>query len=167
MSENFIITLECSKQALGQLIATGLEQHATITKVEAAKSSRPKPEPEPTPAPKPHVTHRLHLTAPPQVMPKPTKIKRTRKLIAWVVYQAAIDAFHPQKDFTTHDLARELRRSGHEASLSAVSAHLTRLRAISAIRSDHGDRVTGYINTVNKVMTRTEMERRIKQWSAS
>ena len=167
MTDNYIITLECSKQALGQLIATGLEQHATITKVEVAKPSQPKPEPEPTPAPKPHVTHRLHLTAPPQVMPKPAKAKCKRKVSAWVVYQAAIDAFHPQKDFTSAELVRELRRAGHEVTVNSVSGHLTRLRRISAIRSDHGNRSTGYINTVNKVLTRTEVEWRLKQWSAS
>ena len=32
--EKYIITLECNKAALAELIATGLERHATITKVE-------------------------------------------------------------------------------------------------------------------------------------
>ena len=35
--EKYIITLECNKTALAELIATGLERHATITKVEVAE----------------------------------------------------------------------------------------------------------------------------------
>ena len=152
MSENYIITLECSKEALGELIATGLERHATITKVEAVTKEEPQPEPEP----RQPVTHQLHLSIP----PKPTTYqpKYKKKITNWEIYQVAVDAFHPQKQFTSRDLTRECFRSGFEIGPTSAAAHLTRLCESGVIKRIGGSAEVGYVYSVNAVVTPTELK---------
>jgi len=159
MPENYIITLECSKDALGELIATGLERHATITKVEAVTKEEPQPEPE-TRQP---VTHQLKLAIPAQTKAKKQpKSGYQKKITGWQIYQIAIDAFHPQKQFTSRDLTKECHRAGYEIGPSAAAGHLTRLCRAGVTKKIGGGPEVGYLYSVNAVVTPTELKWRIK-----
>ena len=158
MTDNYIITLECSKEALGELIATGLERHATITKVEAAAKPEPKPVhrvtvqvPDPKPASQPVLRGVYH--------PGPrSRIVSRKKVSGWDVYQVIVGSFHPQKTFKSKDLAKECKRAGYDVSHSSASAHMMRFREAGLITKVGGDRLNGYVHTVNRVVTRTQFE---------
>ena len=160
MTDNYIITLECSKEALGELIATGLERHATITKVEAAAKPEPKqvhrvtvqvPEPKPKPAPQPVLRGVYH--------PGPrSRITRTQRVSGWDVYQVVVGSFHPQKTFKSRDLLKQCKRAGYDITINSASSHLQRFREAGLITKVGGDHLNGYIHTVNRVVTRTEFE---------
>src|SRR6056300_403133 len=107
MTDNYIITLECSKDALGELIATGLERHATITNIVAATKPEPKPVhrvtvqvPDPEPASQPVLRGVYH----PGPRPR-SRIVSPKKVSGWDVYQIIVGSFHPQKTFKSKDLA--------------------------------------------------------------
>jgi hypothetical protein len=164
MTDNYIITLECSKDALGELIATGLERHATITNIVAATKPEPKPahrvtvqvpdeKPKPEPASQPVLRGVYH--------PAPrSPITRTRKVSGWDVYQIIVGSFHPQKTFRSKDLLKECRRAGYDMTLNSTASHIHRFREAGLITKIGGDRVNGFVHSVNRVVTRTEFERR-------
>ena len=160
MTDNYIITLECSKEALGDLIATGLERHATITNIVAATKPEPKPVhrvtvqvPQPKPAPQPVLRGVYH--------PGPrSRITRTRKVSGWDVYQVVVGSFHPQKTFKSRDLLMECKRAGYDMTINSASSHIQRFREAGFVTKVGGDRVNGFVHSVNRVVTRTEFERR-------
>jgi len=162
MTDNYIITLECSKEALGDLIATGLERHATITNIVAATKTEPKPvhrvtvqvpEPQPKPAPQPVLRGAYH--------PGPrSRIVSPKKVSGWDVYQVIVGSFHPQKTFRSKDLRMECKRAGYDVSHNSASAHLLRFRDAGLVTKVGGDRTNGFVHTVNRVVTRTEFERK-------
>ena len=162
MPDNYIITLECSKDALGELIATGLERHATITNIVAATKPEPKPahrvtvqvpDPKPQPAPEPVLRGAYY--------PGPrSRITRTRKVSGWDVYQVVVGSFHPQKTFKSRDLLKECKRAGYDMTINSTSSHIQRFREAGFVTKVGGDRVNGFVHSVNRVVTRTEFERR-------
>ena len=162
MTDNYIITLECSKEALGDLIATGLERHATITNIVAATKTELKPvhrvtvqvpEAKPKPAPQPVLRGVYH--------PGPrSRITRTRKVSGWDVYQVVVGSFHPQKTFKSRDLLMECKRAGYDMTINSASSHIQRFREAGFVTKVGGDRVNGFVHSVNRVVTRTEFERR-------
>lgn len=169
MSKNYIITLECSKDALAELIATGLERHATITKVEAAIEQKPEPAPAPQPESRP--VHRVTVQARPKRAPQPvlrgayydgprSRISSPKKVSGWDIYQVVVDCFHPQKTFRSRDLRMECKRAGFDVSQNSASAHLNRFRASGFVKKVGGDRMNGFVHTVCPVVTRSEFERR-------
>ena len=163
MSKNYIITLECSKEALAELIATGLERHAKITSVEAAV--------QPTATPEPRPVHRVTVQTRPRRTPTPSlreildspprsRINSSKKISGWDVYQIIVDCFHPQKTFKSKDVREECKRAGFEVSHNSASAHLNRFRSVGLIKKIGGDRMNGFVHTVGPVVTRSEFERR-------
>ena len=160
MTDNYIITLECSKEALGELIATGLERHATIPNIVAATKPEPKPAhrvtvqvPDPKSASQPVLRGVYH--------PGPrSPITRTQKVSGWDVYQVVVGSFHPQKTFKSRDLLKECKRAGYDITINSASSHLQRFREAGLITKVGGDHLNGYIHTVNRVVTRTEFERK-------
>ena len=165
MSKNYIITLECSKDALAELIATGLERHATITIVEAAVEQEPAPQPEPRPV------HRVTVQARPKRAPEPvlrgtyydgprSRISSPKKVSGWDIYQVVVDCFHPQKTFRSRDLREECKRAGFDVSQNSASAHLARFREADLVKKVGGNRMNGLVHTVCPVVTRSEFDRR-------
>jgi hypothetical protein len=158
MSEKYIITLECNKSALAELIATGLERHATITKVEAAQeqaSVKLAAVAGSKPAPEPVLRGAFY--------PGPEKKPKWKKSVTcWQVYQAAVDSYHPQKSFKSSELTEECRRQGLTLSSSSAAAHLFRLHEAGLVRRVGGDQVLGYVYTIARVVGRKELERAMK-----
>lgn len=152
--EKYIITLECNKSALAELIATGLERHATITKVEAAQEKQSvklaavagaKPSHEP-------VLRGAFYSGP--------KAPSWRKQVScWEVYKVAVDSFHPQKTFMSADLTAECRRKGIRMSNNSAASHLYRLRAAGLIKKIGGNSSSGYVHVVARNVGRQEFER--------
>ena len=152
--EKYIITLECNKTALAELIATGLERHATITKVEVAEE-------------KPSI--KLAAVAGSKTVSEPVfegafrgnpQVPMHRKQVTgWEVYKTAVDSFHPQKTFMSADLTSECRRNGLKMSNNSAAAHLYRMRVCGLIKKIGGNSSAGYIHVVAKNVGRQEFER--------
>ena len=158
MSEKYIITLECNKSALAELIATGLERHATITKVEVAEKK---------------ASIKLAAVAGSKPVNKPVnepalegafrgdpKVPLWRKQVTcWEVYKVAIDSFHPQNTFMSADLTSECRRNGIRMSNNSAASHLYRLRKVGLVKKIGGSGNAGYIHVVAKNVGHQEFER--------
>ena len=152
--EKYIITLECNKTALAELIATGLERHATITKVEVAEE-------------KPSI--KLAAVAGSKTVSEPVfggafrgnpQVPMHRKQVTgWEVYKTAVDSFHPQKTFMSADLTSECRRNGLKMSNNSAASHLYRMRVCGLIKKIGGNSSAGYIHVVAKNVGRQEFER--------
>lgn len=154
MSEKYIITLECNKGALAELIATGLERHATITKVEVAQKK---------------ATVKLAAVAgsKPASGPvlegafrgDPTVPMHRKQVTCWEVYKVAVASFHPQKTFMSADLTAECRRNGIRMSNNSAASHLYRLRKVGLIKRIGGSSSAGYIHVVARDVGHQEFER--------
>ena len=152
--EKYIITLECNKTALAELIATGLERHATITKVEVAEE-------------KPSI--KLAAVAGSKTVSEPVfegafrgnpQVPMHRKQVTgWEVYKTAVDSFHPQKTFMSADLTSECRSNGLKMSNNSAASHLYRMRVCGLIKKIGGNSSAGYIHVVAKNVGRQEFER--------
>jgi len=158
MSEKYIITLECDKNALAELIATGLERHATITKVEAAQQdlvsvklsavagSKPAPEP---------VLRGAFYPGNPAKQEKP----KVRNITCWQLYKVAVDTYYPQKTFKSRELANEARRIGLTVTDSAAAAHLFRLHEAGVVRRVGGNNSLGYVYSIARDIGKQELRR--------
>jgi len=158
MSDKFKITLLASKAALAELIATGLDKHATITGIEAVAAPET---PKATVVPQ---TRQTVTASAPQTLgfdrsPK-SRVRSPKIVSGWDAYQVMIDAFHPQKSFGSRDLTAEIRRSGHDISGNAAAAHLCRFLAKGLIERIGGNRVQGHTYRCKKPVTPMEFLRR-------
>ena len=157
MSEKYIITLECNKTALAELIATGLERHATITKVEAAHekaSVKLAAVAGSKSAPEPVLRGAFHPG------PKaPYKPKFQRNVTGWMAYKVAVASFHPQKTFKSSDLRSECERNGMTMTNNSSAAHLNRLRDAGLVRIVGGEGRRGYVYSVARDLGKPEFQR--------
>lgn len=155
MSEKFKITLVASKTALAELIATGLEKHATITGIEAIEAPAPAPDQKPItftvqapPAP-------LAIVPPVEETAK-SKAGYRQQIRAWELYEIMMAHYHPQKAFTSADLFEACQREGQLCTRKSVSAHLVRMRRADLIRTVGGGRSEGFLHETKPAVKKKE-----------
>lgn len=151
MPQKYIIKMECTKTALAELIALGLEQHASITQIEAMQA-------EQMPKPDDFKISFKHLPA-----AKPTaKIKDDRKtyggrkIKGYDVYQLLIKNYHPQKTFKSSNIYDLAIAMGFVPTRNAISAHLSRMSAVGLLEQCGGNSRTGFVFRLTQLRNKRE-----------
>ena len=160
MEKKYLINLECSINALAELIALGLEKHCTITKLEVV--DRPEEKQQPLRVASHKIDFKHPATAVPIVErqpPAPKKEKIVRKISSWDVYEILREHFHPQKTFKSRDVAQIALRLGFDQSVTSVSAHISRMKAVHLIERCGGNRVSGYVHRMNELRNKRDFNR--------
>lgn len=161
MSDKFKITLLASKAALAELIATGLDKHATITGIEAVDAPRPE---APEIVPVQRRPHEITRKAPPVGS---VKIKAP-DLKALTVYRTIIECIKPGHSFNVADIHAEvcagIGKQYKPYSRDRVSAHFTRLYHCKLIERVSGSTFAGYDYRYTDVVSDAEVENRIKAY---
>ena len=157
MTDNYIITLECSRDALGELIATGLEQSATITTLKSAETKVL------------DMTNMLssvsvhkpsEVLAPSEMSNDQANSKKIkRRLSSWEVYEVALNFFPPYGTFTSQDLDAAISLRYERKKFNSASAHLHHFNRLGIVERIDGTRSTGYVYVIRKNLKKLEFQK--------
>ena len=171
MEKKYLINLECSINALAELIALGLEKHCTITKLEVVdQPSEEKKKPLEVVSHKIEFKHPTHIANPvvEKDVPIPNKSvsnEPVRKITSWDVYEILRENFDLQKTFKTRDIAQIALRMGFDQGVSSISAHISRMNAVDLIYRCGGTQVSGYVYKMNALQNKKEFNRKIAAYN--
>jgi len=160
MEKKYLINLECSIQALAELIALGLEKHCTITKLEMFEQpAEEKQEPLRVAA------HKIDFKHPTKAMPnkvEPVKKKKTciKKITGWDVYELLREEFL-NCTFISRDVAQHALQKGFDCTASAISGHLSRMRTVGLIEQYSGNPRVGYVYVINQLKNKKDFTKAI------
>jgi hypothetical protein len=162
MEKKYLINLECSINALAELIALGLEKHCTITKLEMFDQ----PSEEKKPALQ-VASHKIEFKHPTRIVdpviekdvPIPTKKEPIRKISGWDVYEILRENYHPQKTFKTRDINQIALRKGFDQTANSVSAHMTRMNAVSLVHRCGGNKTAGYVYRMSALRNKKDFNK--------
>jgi len=160
MEKKYLINLECSIQALAELIALGLEKHCTITKLEMIEQpAEEKQEPLRVAA------HKIDFKHPTKAMPnkvEPVKKKKTciKKITGWDVYELLREEFL-NCTFISRDVAQHALQKGFDCTASAISGHLSRMRTVGLIEQYSGNPRVGYVYVINQLKNKKDFTKAI------
>jgi len=161
MEKKYLINLECSIQALAELIALGLEKHCTITKLEMFEQPAEKKQ-EPLRV----AAHKIDFKHPARVapvveknVPIPIKKEPVRKISGWDVYEILRENFHPQKTFKARDINQIALRMGFDQTANSVSAHMTRMNAVNLVHRCGGNKTAGYVYRMSALRNKKDFNK--------
>jgi len=160
MEKKYLINLECSINALAELIALGLEKHCTITKLEMFEQpAEEKQEPLRVAA------HKIDFKHPTKAMPnkvEPVKKKKTciKKITGWDVYELLREEFL-NCTFISRDVAQHALQKGFDCTASAISGHLSRMRTVGLIEQYSGNPRVGYVYVINQLKNKKDFTKAI------
>lgn len=141
MTQKYIIKMECTKTALAELIALGLEQHASITQIEVMKPEESKPvEAKPVQDATDFKISFKHKPA-----PKSPPKRHTHNISGWEVYELLIKNYHPQKTFRTGNIFDLSIAIGFRPTRNSISSHLSKMTAVGLLERCGGDPNGGFV----------------------
>ena len=163
MEKKYLINLECSINALAELIALGLEKHCTITKLEMFDQPAEEKKPALQVA-----SHKIEFKHPAKLMPvevKPVKKKKTciKKISGWDVYELLRKEFL-NCTFISKDVAQHALREGFDCSAGAISGHLSRMRIVGLIEQHSGNSRMGYVYVINELKSKKDFTKAISSY---
>lgn len=167
MEKKYLINLECSINALAELIALGLEKHCTITKLEMFDQPAEEKKPELQVA-----SHKIEFKHPARVIPpvaKPATTQQTtdagRKITGWDVYEILRENFHPQKTFTTKAVSDLALVNGFDQAKGSISGHISRMKSVKLIERCGGTSGTGYIYRLNALRNKKDFNKAMSSYN--
>ncbi len=160
MEKKYLINVECSINALAELIALGLEKHCTITKLEVVD------QPLRVDAHKIEFKHPARVS-PPVAKPAPTQqtIDAGRKITGWDVYEILRENFHPQKTFTTKAVSDLALVNGFDQAKGSISGHISRMKSVKLIERCGGTSGTGYIYRLNALRNKKDFNKAMSSYN--
>jgi len=164
MEKKYLINLECSINALAELIALGLEKHCTITKLEMFDQPAEEKKPALQVA-----SHKIEFKHPARAMPttvEPVKKKKTciKKITGWDVYELLRKEFL-NCTFTSKDVAQQAFRKGFDCTAGAISGHLSRMRIVGLIDQYSGNSRMGYVYVINQLKNKKDFTKAISGYN--
>lgn len=140
MEKKYLLKLECSINGFAELIASGLPDGCTITKLDVLD------------APLKIAAHKVELKQPEKILPIidepfeeiPQK-EKVQKITGWDVYEIMREHFHPQRTFKSYDICQLALAKGFDQTSGAVSGHISRMNSVRLIERCGGQRKTGYV----------------------
>jgi len=167
MEKKYLINLECSINALAELIALGLEKHCTITKLEMF--DQPAEEKKPALQVASHKIEFKHpaRVSPPVAKPSPTEqyIDKGNKISGWDVYEILRENFHPQKTFTTKAVSDLALVNGFDQAKGSISGHISRMKSVKLIERCGGTSGTGYIYRLNALRNKKDFNKAMSSYN--
>lgn len=171
MEKKYLINLECSINALAELIALGLEKHCTITKLEMFdQPSEEKKKPLEVASHKIEFKHPTRIVNPviEKDVPIPNKSvsnESVKKITSWDVYEILRQNFDLQKPFKTRDVAQIALLMGFDQAKGSISGHISRMKAVDLIYRCGGTPVSGYVYKMNDLQNKKEFNRKMAAYN--
>jgi hypothetical protein len=164
MEKKYLINLECSINALAELIALGLEKHCTITKLEMF--DQPAEEKKPALQVASHKIEFKHPTTAMPVKVEPVIKKKTsiKKIANWDVYEI-LKARFLNRRFISKDVYQQALRDGFDCTNSAISGHLSRMRSVGLIEQNGGNKATGFVYVINELKSKKDFTKAISGYN--
>ena len=167
MEKKYLINLECSINALAELIALGLEKHCTITKLEMFDQPAEEKKPALQVA-----SHKIEFKHPARVSPPVAKpslaeplIDTGNKITGWDVYEILRENFHPQKTFTTKAVSDLALVNGFDQAKGSISGHISRMKSVKLIERCGGTSGTGYIYRLNALRNKKDFNKAMSSYN--
>lgn len=156
MEKKYSLKLECSVNGFAELIASGLPDGCTITKLDVMD------------APLKVAAHKIDFKHPAKAMPnevEPVKKKKTciKKISGWDVYELLRKEFL-NCTFISKDVAQHALREGFDCSAGAISGHLSRMRIVGLIEQHSGNSRMGYVYVINELKSKKDFTKAISSY---
>jgi len=156
MEKKYSLKLECSINGFAELIASGLPDGCTITKLYVVD------------APLKVAAHKIDFKHPAKAMPnevEPVKKKKTciKKISGWDVYELLRKEFL-NCTFTSKDVAQQALRKGFDCTAGAISGHLSRMRTVGLIDQYSGNSKMGYVYVINELKNKKDFTKAISSY---
>ena len=156
MEKKYSLKLECSINGFAELIASGLPDGCTITKLDVMDE------------PLKVAAHKINFKHPAKAMPnevEPVKKKKTciKKISCWDVYELLRKEFL-NCTFITKDVAQAALIAGFDCTNGAISGHLSRMRSVGLIEQSGGSQATGFVYSINELKNKKDFTKAISSY---
>lgn len=157
MEKKYFVSMECSINGFAELIASGLPDGCTITRLDAIN------------APLKVAEHKIDFKHPAKAMPnevQPVKKKKTcvKKISNWDVYELLRKEFL-NCTFISKDVAQQALVAGFDCTAGAISGHLSRFRSVGLIEQYGGNKTLGYVYVINELKNKKDFNKAISSYN--
>lgn len=157
MEKKYSLKLECSINGFAELIASGLPDGCTITKLDVMD------------APLKVAAHKIDFKQPARPMlvePEPVIKKKTsvKKIASRDVYEILKARFTLCK-FTARDVYQQALYEGFDCTSGAISGHLSRMRSVALIDQAGGNCTVGYVYVMNELKNKKDFTKAISGYN--